>query len=1002
MWGLVIILILSLTGSAVGATRLGLHVTAEERDRWNQRLSSGPYRVLGDVRPNSPGDWNKIFTNAQRSAAELAAERNAGYTGAGCVANGTELPYTWAMGVSVRDMALWYLLTGNATARDKVIAELTAQEATAGTDFTNTSKWCISMTCCQYGDPDNLWNAALWLARMIYTYDYLKAGASVHGFSLNSTFTNNMDAWIAAGANFFYWAMRTNLDQFFTNRQAGTYTLSATGTNFCNTSYTCCNAPTPGRVWFNGPQTWLMPAYYSNRRATMAIPIAQIGVMQNNATFTNEAKRIFQEFIRFAPAPGTHQNTEVSLRWGNDTTGQIQYGMTTYGALVQIADMLARNGDTSLYDYSTSLGTGGGSCDTSGYTKSLLTTLIDYANMLDHTVIRYQNLTTQTDPWIKDSVSENSGCSSVGDHFLAQANLYYRNNYLKTIYMRTAPGQNGYTTPGYEGNHCAGYYEWGSSWHTLPGVLGMWGQLDGVVDPYNLSEDTLAPGVPTSPAIDCSGSTTTCLLDATKPALNATGGGAYDDPGGYRIRYCSGAACSLPTCPHAQCLDVADTDNLVDYQLTGLSADTLYRVGISAYDDNGNVGAEAATVEGTTDAAPPAALVAHYQFASDASDSSTFGHDGTLQGDAAVSGGELVLDGTGDYVVVTRTDDLEPAIVTVCAEVTRSGAQDAFADIVNKTWQNDSAPTYESYGLHITGANSDLITFYTGFSGSGHSLSTLTSVLPGGVATHVCGRYDPTAASNQKAIFINGQLNRQLTDITSAIAYSATNSNLYLGWGTLAGRFFQGSIDNVRIYNGALSDEAIAALAVGDPDPDPVGVFAQTDWCWEQVESPETKPCLRGSQKPGRIVENNNTILRTAITRTVDISPLTEFQLYCRVPFGSGATQDWWALDTDCVGKPFCYGFDTLASGKPLTNAKLVAANAFQQGGRLYEHGDSLIDQVSVGIDLTVERRHVIRASPGTAVETTIGCCERLSNSTELDSCSEARGVVVRPTGRGW
>jgi hypothetical protein len=534
----------------------------------------------------------------------------------------------------------------------------------------------------------------------------------------------------------------------------------------------------------------------------------------------------------------------------------------------------------------------------------------------------------------------------------------------------------------------------------------MFGQMEGVVDPYNLSADTLAPKVPTSVSIDCTGSTTTCLLDATKPTQN-TDNSTYDDPGGYRIRYCSGAACLLPTCPHAQCLDVADTDNLVDYPLVVGTADTLWRVGISAYDDNGNYGAEATTVEGMTDPAPPADLVAHYQFASDASDTTTYNHDGTLQGNAAVSGGKLVLDGDGDYVVITRPGGavpvaIEPATITICAEVTRSGAQDAFVDILNKTWQNDSAPTYESYGLHITGANSDLITFYTGFSGGGHSLSTPTSVLPDGVATHVCGRYDPTAASNQKAIFINGQLHTPGTGLTSAIAYSATNSNLYLGWGTFGARYFLGSLDEVRIYNGALSDEAIAALAIGDPDPDPVGVFAQTDWCWEQVESPETKPCLRGSQKPGRIVENNNTILRTAITRTVDISPLTEFQLYCRVPFGSGATQDWWALDTDCVGKPFCYGYDTLASGKPLTNAKLVAANAFQQGGRLYEHGDSLIDQVSVGIDLTIERRHVIRASPGTAVDTTIGCCERLSNGTELDSCSEARGVVVRPTGRGW
>ena len=49
--------------------RLGLHVTQGELDIWRLRKDGngsygGPYKTAGDVQANSPGDWDRIASNA--------------------------------------------------------------------------------------------------------------------------------------------------------------------------------------------------------------------------------------------------------------------------------------------------------------------------------------------------------------------------------------------------------------------------------------------------------------------------------------------------------------------------------------------------------------------------------------------------------------------------------------------------------------------------------------------------------------------------------------------------------------------------------------------------------------------------------------------------------------------------------------------------------------------------------------------------------------------------
>src|SRR5687768_1999383 len=151
--------IITLGRDASAQTRLGLHVTQEELNIWKQRAKDGPYKTNGDVRTNSPGDWTRILSNANAFRSNPSGERYNGGNVAtgpgGCVTNtkGTSGP-SLSQGDKLRDAAFVYLVTGDTSYRDAVRAELLAQIAERGVDFTNTAKWNHNSGCLTGGvDP---------------------------------------------------------------------------------------------------------------------------------------------------------------------------------------------------------------------------------------------------------------------------------------------------------------------------------------------------------------------------------------------------------------------------------------------------------------------------------------------------------------------------------------------------------------------------------------------------------------------------------------------------------------------------------------------------------------------------------------------------------------------------------------------------------------------------------------------------------------------------------
>jgi len=209
-------------------------------------------------------------------------------------------------------------------------------------------------------------------------------------------------------------------------------------------------------------------------------------------------------------------------------------------------------------------------------------------------------------------------------------------------------------------------------------------------------------------------------------------------------------------------------------------------------------------------------LVALYEFATDANfnDTSGNGHDGDPNGDAATvydavrDSNVLSLDGDGDYVVITDSNtpggpfDINDVITVACwIKVTE----------FDKDWQAIVTKGDDSWRLarasFETETGNGVEFACSGISNNEYGSISGSMNVNDGKWHHVAGVYD----GSKICIYVDGIL-----DNTEDASGSISNStyNVLIGENEEApGREWNGQIDDVRIYNRALSHGEIVSLA---------------------------------------------------------------------------------------------------------------------------------------------------------------------------------------------
>ena len=335
----------------------------------------------------------------------------------------------------------------------------------------------------------------------------------------------------------------------------------------------------------------------------------------------------------------------------------------------------------------------------------------------------------------------------------------------------------------------------------------------GNLGPYSNTAAATTPAPSDTQPPTAPGSLTTSAFSATQ--LNLSWVAATDNVGvtGYRIERCTGSGCS-------NFAEIAAIGAATVYFNTGLSSNTTYTYRVRASDAAGNLGPYSNTATATTQAAGAPGLVAAYSFdegsGSTVADASGNGNVGSLVGAAwsfsGKYGGALSFNGSNARVDVANSSSLQlNSGMTLEAWVRPAVSSSSWRDVIYKS--NDNyylEASSDSGGAPAAG----------GLIGGSYGNVFGTTILPTNTWTHLAVTYD----GGTLRLYVNGTLSGSQAK-TGSITTS-TNA-LQIGGDSLYGQYFNGLIDEIRIYNSPLpatsiqDDMAIPISGGGSADTQP-------------------------------------------------------------------------------------------------------------------------------------------------------------------------------------
>jgi large repetitive protein len=278
--------------------------------------------------------------------------------------------------------------------------------------------------------------------------------------------------------------------------------------------------------------------------------------------------------------------------------------------------------------------------------------------------------------------------------------------------------------------------------------------------------------------------------------INLSWNASTDDVGvtGYLIEDCVGAGCST----FARIVTVPGTT----YSVTGLTANTSYTFQVKATDAAGNFSPYSNQAT-TTTLTTVAGLVAAYSFdegtGTTVNDLSGNGNVGTVVNatwtSAAKYGNALVFNGTNSIVTVPNSATLQLTnAMTLEAWVNPAVVANAWTDVIYKYPDN--------YYLEAT-SNSQKVPGGGNTVGATDSTIFGTTALTPNVWTNLTLTYDGTTLR----LYVNGA---QVSSVATPSGPMATSTNpLQIGGDSFHTQFFNGTIDEVRLYNVALNQTQI-------------------------------------------------------------------------------------------------------------------------------------------------------------------------------------------------
>ncbi|HHT9111600.1 MAG TPA: LamG domain-containing protein [Candidatus Brocadiaceae bacterium] len=240
---------------------------------------------------------------------------------------------------------------------------------------------------------------------------------------------------------------------------------------------------------------------------------------------------------------------------------------------------------------------------------------------------------------------------------------------------------------------------------------------------------------------------------------------------------------------------------------------------VTAMDGAGNTGSDTLTVNVSATGLTKG-LKAVYSFnegsGTTAFDTSGYANNGIISGATWATGkvgGALKFNGVDNYVSIPRMNYEE---VSVSAWFYKNAKDTTSVDAVIGGWKWDlDIELEEGFDLRFSPSTPDTIEFVlvTKNAGGSRLLKTAKANLVNSVGSwfHAAGVYNKN--TGEQKLYVNGQLvNTQLHPAGNTIVPMTSYSDMRIGHSRVNKGFFNGTIDEVRFYNRALSSQEVLDL----------------------------------------------------------------------------------------------------------------------------------------------------------------------------------------------
>lgn len=419
-------------------------MTQEKLNIWKERAQNGPYKISGDVKQNSPGDWQRIADYKSKFLKDNLELWSGSFSQEPLKTHHNLLAASF-----------YNLLFPEQKLSDKIKTQIIQQvERMNWKNYDPASP--------EFGETGFI--HAQWLTRFFHAYKYSEG-------LFNSTEKEKIKQWFLNAGHFFTENVNLQFERHLPNRENEDYSVKK-GVFNINPGY-------DGYVYVNEQgqgvyRTTHISKWYNNRRASKLQPAGLIGIHYGDQKLIKHAKMFFKEWMMFGVYP---DGTLGEYERNHDRNPQqgLVYGIVTQEVLIQWAYELWRRGDSELFEYTTS----DGFLDSKGGKKNLLLTIKAYCEQATHLVKRYYK---EPKPEYLIDTSSPSGENWAFEVVFSMANQYYKDPFIRQVYSHTHPNFNKWL-PFYSGSGPIPG-PWRGNGATIPGYMFMYGGIeDVVVDP---------------------------------------------------------------------------------------------------------------------------------------------------------------------------------------------------------------------------------------------------------------------------------------------------------------------------------------------------------------------------------------------------------------------------------------------------------------------------------------------------------------------------------------